>query len=349
VIPWSCKGVSEDSRQPDPSRVTVSTSDTVAPERRLFGYLLRQFSGTMVSRVLGFARELVTSFYFGASAAADAFIAALTIPTLFRDILGEDVVDRAVMPGVRERLARGEHQQAWLFSSAALTWMILGMTATMALVYLTAPWLVQVVAGGIHQRTVDEGTVADVINMTRILVPFIMFIALAAFVGGLLYYCYDLHLPYSLAPAMLSVGVIASLVFFTEKYGVYALAIGFVGGAALQLLVQVPFLRSRTVRETQPRYIPILRFPDGSGKRVARETGYIALQSVLTKTTEVVDRRVASFLAAGGISSLYFAARLIQLPIGIIGNGISRSVAPYLSERVGLDDRPGFKHAVLIG
>ena len=318
-------------------------------QRRLFGYLSHQFAGTMTSRAMGFVRELVTSFYFGVSSAADAFVVALTIPTLFRDVLGEDVVERSFMPGVREELARKNYDRAWRLSSASLTWMILGITATMALVYLAAPWLVNIVAQGIHQRQIDEGTLGDIVRMTRLLVPFIMFIALGAYLGGLLYYGYDLHLPFSLAPAMLSVGVIASLVLLTESIGVYALAVGFVAGAALQLLVQVPFLWIRRVRETRPRYRPTLIPPKGTGRRISRETAWVTLQSVLTKTTEIVDRRVASFLATGSISSLWFSARLVQLPLAIIGIAIGRAVSPYLSEKIAVGDRAEVRNAVLIG
>lgn len=321
----------------------------VSTQRRLFGYLSLQFGGTLVSRLMGFVRELVTALYFGAGPAADAFIAALTIPTLFRDVLGEDVVERSFMPEIRENLARKEHHRAWRLASASLNWMMIGLALTMAFVWFAAPWLVDVVAQGIHRREVSEGTIRDVIHMTQVLTPFILFIALGAFVGGLLYYGYDLHLVFSLAPATLSIGVIFGVVFLTGSLGVYALAWGFVAGAALQFLVQVPFLWKKRVRQSEPRYHLILRPPAGSGRRMARETGHVTLQSLLTKTTEIVDRRVASFLAEGSISSLWFAARLIQLPFAIIAIAISRAVSPYLSERVGLGDKEGFKKAVLIG
>ena len=303
----------------------------------------------MASRVMGFVRELVTSFYFGAGAAADAFIAALTIPTLFRDILGEDVVERSFMPGVREELSRKNYQRAWHLASASLTWMILGMVVIGALVWCAAPWLVKIVAQGIHQRQVDEGTFADTVQMTRILVPFLMFIALAAFVGGLLYYGFDQHLPYSFAPISLSVGVITMLVLFNKELGIYALAWGFVIGAAFQFLVQLPFLRRRCICDTEPAYKPTLRFPAGTSRRISRETLFVTIQSVLTKTTEVVDRRVASFLAPGSISSLWFAARLTQLPFAIFAISIARAVTPHLSERIGVGDKQGFREGVLIG
>ena len=321
----------------------------ISTQRRLFSYVSLQFAGTMISRVAGFARELLTAVYFGAGSQADAFIAALTIPTLFRQVLGEDVVERSFMPGIREHLARREHAQAWRLASASLNWMLIGIAVTVALVYLAAPWFVDVVAQGIHQRTAAQSTIQDVIHMTRVLTPFILFIALAAYVGGLLFYGFDLHFQFSLAPAILSVGAIVAVIFYSGRIGVYALAWGFVAGAVLQFFVQVPFLWMRRVRESDPQYSLTLRPPRGEGRRMWRETAYVTLQSILTKTTEVVDRRVASFLVAGSISSLWFAARLIQLPNAIIGIAISRAVTPYLSEQMGLNDRKEFKKALLIG
>jgi putative peptidoglycan lipid II flippase len=336
--------VNNPNASPEPEGVNAPSTN-----RRLFGYLSLQSSGTMVSRAIGFVRELVSSYYFGVSAAADTFFAALTIPTLFRDVLGEDVVERSFMPGVREELARGNKDRAWRLASASLNWMMIGIALVSVLVWWAAPWLVTVVAQGLEQRGVDAAALQDVVKMTRILVPFIALIALAAFVGGLLYYGYDLHLPFSLAPATLSIGVITSLALFADDIGVYALAWGFVIGAALQFLVQVPFLWMRRVRRMQPHYTPTLRPPSGTSRRLSRETLYVTLQSVLTKTTEVVDRRVASFLVSGSISSLWFAARLVQLPLAIIGIAIARAVTPHLSERHGVGDTDGFKEGVLIG
>jgi len=321
----------------------------ISTERRLFGYLSFQVAGTLVSRLTGFIRELVTAAYFGAGPAADAFIAALTIPNLFRDVLGEDVVERSFMPGIREELARKEHERAWRLASASLNWMLVGLALTVAFIWYFAPWLVDLVAHGIRGREVDEGTIHDVIAMTRVLSPFILFIGLAAFVGGLLYYGYDLHLVFSLAPATLSIGVIAGVVFLTKSAGVYALAWGFVIGAGLQFVVQVPFLWNRRVRASEPRYHMVLKPPTGYSRRMARESGHVTLQSLLTKTTEIVDRRVASFLAPGGISSLWFAMRLVQLPFAIIAIAISRAVTPYLSEMVGTGNRAEFKRVLLVG
>jgi len=320
-----------------------------SPQRKIFGYLSFQVLGTLVSRAAGFVRELVTAVVFGAGASADAFIAALTIPTLFRDVLGEDVVERSFMPGIREHLARKNHADAWRLASVSLNWMLVALVLGMGVLWVAAPWLVDLVAAGIHQRSVSEGTVADVIAMTRILIPFLVFIALGAYVGGVLYYGFDFHLVFSLAPTMLSVGVIAIVLFSSQDIGIYALAWGFTVGAVLQFAVQVPFLGSQKIRSTNPEYTLSLRLNPAERSRISRETAHVALQSLLTKTTEIVDRRVASFLVEGSISSLWFAARLVQLPFAIIGIAIGRAIAPYLSEKVGTGDLREFKNAVLIG
>ena len=314
-------------------------------QRRLFSYLSLQVGGTLVSRALGFVRELVTASFFGAGTKADAFFAALTIPTLFRDVLGEDVVERSFMPRIREYLAKGEQGKAWLIASVAMNWMLVGIAAVTTLIYVAAPYMVWLVAEGLDDADAMQMTV----TLTRVLTPFVMFVALAAFAGGMLYYVFDEHLIYSFAPAMLSVGVILGIVFLYGSLGIYSLAIGFVAGAALHFLVQLPSLVKHYRSRDRLRWSASLTPPDGAGKPLLRETGYVTLQSVLTKTTEVFDRRVASFLAEASISSLWFAARLVQLPLAIFSIAISRAVAPYLSEQVGLGDKEEFKKAVLIG
>ena len=324
----------------------------VSTQRRLFGYLSLQLGGTLVSRVLGFARELVTATYFGAGPRADAFFAALTIPTLFRDVLGEDVVERSFMPGVRESLAKGDTERAWRLVSVSLNWMLVAMALVMAFVYVAAPWLVTLVAEGLDDPSKGADVFAMTVSLTRVLTPFIMFIALASFVGGLLYYAFDRHLVFSFAPAMLSVGVILGVVFLYDFHGlgIYSLAIGFVAGAALHFLVQLPSLFRQTRAAAGARYSFSLRPPAKYTKRMIGETGYVTLQSVLTKTTEVFDRRVASFLAdAGSISSLWYAARLVQLPLAIFAIAISRAITPYLSEQLGKGDLAEFRKALLMG
>jgi putative peptidoglycan lipid II flippase len=305
--------------------------------------------GTLVSRTLGFIRELVVARYFGAGSRADAFFAALTIPTLFRDVLGEDVVERSFMPGIREFIARRDYESAWRLASAAVNWMLVGMALVMAFVYLAAPWLVTVVAKGFDDPSKGPELMATTIALTRVLTPFIMFIALAAFAGGLLYYIFDRHLAFSFAPAMLSVGVISGLVFFFDTLGIYSLAVGFVAGGALQFLVQIPSV-VRGGRSYSLRYRLTLRPPENTGGRMTRETAYVTLQSILTKTTEVFDRRVASFLAgAGSISSLWYAVRLVQLPLAIFTIAVSRAITPYLSEQIGKGDRAEFRSGLLSG
>ena len=324
----------------------------MSTQRRLFGYLSSQLGGTLISRALGFVRELIVAGYFGAGTRADAFFAALTIPTLFRDVLGEDVVERSFMPGVREAVAQKDYSRAWQLASVSLNWILMGIAVVMVFVYVAAPWLVTIVAKGLDDPSKGVDVLQMTVNLTRVLTPFIMFIALASFVGGLLYYIFDRHLVFSFAPAMLSVGVILGVVFLYDFHdlGVYSLAIGFVAGAALQFLVQLPSLFKQKSSYPSLRYSLSLRPPEGTGRRMARETGYVTLQSILTKTTEVFDRRVASFLAdAGSIASLWYAARLVQLPLAIFAVAISRAVTPYLSEQLGKGDLKEFKKALLMG
>jgi putative peptidoglycan lipid II flippase len=313
---------------------------------RLRRNLLHLISGTLVSRGLGFVRELVAASVFGASTAMDLFVVALTIPTFFRRILGEDVVERAFMPPFKAALTRGDHAGAWRLLAACLNWMVLAAVLLTAGLYLVTPVIIGLLAPGLAPELVPAA-----IRMTYWILPFTVIIALAAFVGGLLN-IFELNRPFSFAPAMLSVGVIAGIYCLEPVLGMYALPAGYLLGAAGQLLVQLPFCRHRVIRDSQPAYRATLATVDPAFRKVWTETRMLCARSGIDKSVEIADRVLASFLASGSISALWFAQRLLQLPLAVFGLAIGRALTPYLTEKhAEADDSrlvTGIDHGILL-
>ena len=214
----------------------------------------------------------------------------------------------------------------------------------MVILYLIAPFIVKVIAPGLGEDLLPQAVI-----MTYWILPFMFIVGMAAFVGGILNF-FEMNRIYSLAPAMLSVGVIFGVLFLRSYLGIYALPAGFLIGAFLEFVVQVPFIFKRKIRlETQARYFAQVKVKDKELKKVSRESGFILLKSLLDKSVEIVDRMLASFLIPGSIASLWFAHRLILLPVAIIGLAISRSLIPYLTEKKALLENKEFLAGIRLG
>ena len=192
--------------------------------------------GNLISRVFGFLREIAVAFYFGASRATDLFAIAFTIPTLFRRILGEDMVEKAFLPSFRQLIAAGEYRRAWILASRIFNLMLLLLLLMMGVFYLLTPRLVRLIGAGLAASELHQAAV-----MTYFILPFMVAIGLASFVGGLLLFL-DATATYALAPVMLSVGVILGIILLKPYLGMYSMAVGFVLGGALQFLFQIPIL-----------------------------------------------------------------------------------------------------------
>ncbi|MEE8620428.1 MAG: murein biosynthesis integral membrane protein MurJ [Syntrophobacteria bacterium] len=300
--------------------------------------------GNLVSRMFGFIREMVIAGYFGTTRATDLFAIAFTIPTLFRRILGEDMVEKAFLPTFRQLIAAGEYRRAWILASRIFNLMMLLLLIIMGLFYFLTPNLVRVIGAGLAASEFHQAEV-----MTYFILPFMVAIGLASFVGGLLLFL-DATVTYALAPIMLSIGVIIGIIALKPYLGMYSMAVGFVLGGVLQFLIQIPALiRASRHSDLRMRYSVTSGEPWREPKEVGRQSGWIFGQSVASKTVEVVDRVLASFLVPGSIAALYFAQRLVQLPNSIIGLAVGRAGVTELNDQVQQEDWQGFRNTVITG
>ena len=312
--------------------------------RRILKNLINLSTGTFVSRIFGFMRELVTAAFYGTNRAMDLFVIAFTIPAFFRQVLGEDVVERAFMPPFKKLISQKKYKHGWQLISSCLNLMIFALIILMIILYLIAPLIVKVIAPGLTNELLPQA-----VTMTYWILPFMFIIGIAAFVGGILNF-FEMNKIYSLAPVMLSIGVIFGVLFLRSTLGIYALPAGFLIGAFLEFAVQVPFIFKHKIRaETQAKYYAQIQTQDKELHKVSRESGFIFLKSLLDKSVEIVDRMLASFLIQGSIASLWFAHRLILLPVAIIGLAISRSLIPYLTEKKALVENKEFLAGIKLG
>jgi putative peptidoglycan lipid II flippase len=274
-------------------------------------------SATSVSRVLGLVRDQVQSYFFGAGTVTDAFIAAFRVPNLLRDLFAEGALSSAFVPTfTAERERRGD-QAAWSLANRLMSALILVLGLLTVVIALGAPWILRVYVAGFAPEKMELA-----VTMTRILSPFLLFVALAAVAMGVLNTCGRFFLP-ALAPASFNVSAIVGMLLLVPllpRFGVepgLALAIGAVTGGALQFLVQFPAMRSAGFRF---RFELVLSDPG------LRRIAWLMLPATFglaaTQINILVDTLLGSLFGDGPITYLQLAFRLIQLPIGLFGVAI---------------------------
>ena len=291
-------------------------------------------SGTLLSRILGAARDAVIAASF-ARASTDAFVIAFTIPNALRLLLAEGAVSGAFIPIFTEVQEKEGRQRARLFYSHLVGAMLLLLLAVTVFGILTAHWWVRAYALGFEKEPALFETTVD---LTRILFPYIFLMGGAALSSGALYAMKHFAAP-AYAPAMLNVCLIAAALFLAPWMldrgldPITALAVGALAGGAFQWMVQWPALKARgmLVRPKLPGGDPYVR------KVFTLMVPLIAGLGVY-QLNVLLSRQFASFLPIGSVSYLYYGQRLVEIPQGMFALAIASASLPSLSQAVAQDN-----------
>jgi putative peptidoglycan lipid II flippase len=296
-------------------------------------------AATVASRVLGFLRDLLIARAFGAGVATDAFFVAFRLPNLLRRLVAEGALSSAFIPVFTEYVTTRSRTDTLRMLRAVSGVMLLLLGTLTVLGVLGAPWIVRIMAPGFFASlAVGELTV----RMTRLMFPYLFFVGLAALVMGVLNAHRHFLLP-ALSPAALNVGIIIGAVVLAPRLPepVTGLALGVLIGGAAQLLVQVPWLAARGLLAP-----PRIAFGHPAVRRtLALMTPVVVGQSAVHIGT-VVNTIIASFLAKGSVSYLYYADRLIEFPLGVFGVAIATAVLPTLSEQAARRDKQALRETL---
>ncbi len=288
--------------------------------------------GTACSRVTGLIREQVIAYFFGASMATDAFVAAFRIPNLLRDMFAEGALGSAFVPVFKERLVKAGEGEAQRLAQTTFTALLAGVGTLVALGILAAPAIVFVVANGF---TAMPEKFALTVDLTRIMFPFLLLVSLAALAMGILNAFGRFTLP-AFAPVMFNVGSVIAVVLFFDLFNqpIYALAWGVLIGGAGQLLIQIPTLWRLGGRVR-------LRFDwlSPAFRAVLRLFGPVVLGLSAGRVNILVSTLVASFLVEGALAYLSFSYRLMHFPLGVFAVAIGTVALPKASELFALGRR----------
>jgi len=282
-------------------------------------------SMTLISRILGFVRDLVIARVFGAGLATDAFFVAFKLPNLLRRLFAEGAFSQAFVPILAEyKNRRGEadarllvdHVAAFL-ALALFVVTLIGVLAAPAIIYVTAPGFAHM--PGKFNLTVD---------LLRITFPYIFFISLTALAGGILNTYSRFSVP-AVTPALLNLSFIAFALWGAPNFDppVTALAWAVFAGGIAQLAFQVPFL-------ARIGMVPRFRFKwgDEGVRRVLRQMAPAVLGVSIGQVSLVINVIFASFLVTGSVSWLYYADRLMEFPVGLLGVALGTILLPSLSK-----------------
>jgi putative peptidoglycan lipid II flippase len=319
--------------------VTTVAPDTIDPapsdELRVARSAGVVGAATLLSRVSGLVRDQVMATLFGAGFATDAFNVAFRIPNLLRDLFAEGAMSSAFVPTFTEaHLKRGEGD-AWALGRQVMTALLLVLLGICAVGYLFTPQLVRVFAGGFQSI---PGKLELTNLLTRVMLPFLPTVALAAAAMGMLNARGVFGVP-ALAPTLLNVGMVVSglaLIPLVRAMGgppILAMAIGVVIGGLLQFGVQLPALARLGFR---PALALPIRHP--GVRRVATLMLPATIGLAATQLNQTVSTIIASHLEQGSVSWLYYAFRLMQLPIGVFGVALATVSMTELSRAAALHD-----------
>ncbi len=282
---------------------------------------------TLASRVLGFARDMLIAARLGAGPIADAFFVALRLPNLFRRLFGEGAFSAAFVPGFAGLIATDGSAAARAFAEQAFAGMIvlLGLLTIAGEVFMP-----QVMLGLAPGFAAIPAKFALAVTLSRITFPYLLLICLAALVSGVLNGL-NRFTAASASYVLFNVVMIASLLWLTPYLpsAGHALAVGVTlsGLAQLGVLLVAARRAGMGLRLVRPRLTPEMRV-------LLRRMAPGLVGAGVTQLNLAVDVIIASLLPAGTVSVLYYADRVQQLPLGVIGAAVGTAMLPVLSRQV---------------
>jgi putative peptidoglycan lipid II flippase len=305
----------------------------IAPAAAIVG------GATLLSRTLGFVRDMVFAWLFGAGMVADAFFAAFRVPSTLRELLGEGALSAAFIPAFTRTASRDGRAAAWELTSKVMGTLLLILVVVTAAGIVLAPWIAQGIAFGFGRV---PGKLALTTTLLRIMFPYILVVALAALFMATLNSLGHFLTP-ALSPTVLNLVIIAMalLVASGSSTPVIPIAVAVVVGGVGQLAIQIP---AALAHGWQPSIRVAPRDP------AVREIGRLMLPGVaglaVTQVNVFVGTLLASLLQEGSVAAIGYAFRLVQYPIGVVGVSIATGALPVMSRAVAQDAAGDLKHAL---
>ena len=286
---------------------------------------------TLISRLLGFIRDLVIGMQFGATFVADAFFVAFRIPNVQRKILGEGAISAAFIPVFTEIRNKKGEEDAWKMAANLFNILLAILITSSLALALFAPYIIMVFAPGFPQTSEKFNLT---VLLTQWMAPYFLFIGLAVFCMGILNTYNKFALP-AITPAILNICMILGTLIISPKLDqpILGLAVGVITGGLLQFVIQIP-----AIIRCGFKFIPSIDWKNHETLRISKLMIPAIFGLAVYELNMLVDTLLASLLPEGSISYLYYGNRLVQLPLGIFGVALGVAILPMLSHQVANKD-----------
>ncbi len=305
-----------------------------------FVHSLATVSGlTIVSRIAGFVRDALTAIYLGAGYQSDAFFVAQRLPNLFRSLFAEGAFSAAFVPLYTAEKEKNGDEIARRFAGEALGLLIALLTPFTFLLIIGMPWVIRVMAPGFY----DEPEKFELaVRLSRITFPFLLLVSITALQTGVLN-ARGIFGPGAAAPILLNIVLILALLIadlmgfetgLTLAWAMLfagALQATWLAASCYRARAAIPLLRPKLTTQT---------------KRLFRKIGPGAVGAGAAQINLLLTTILASTLPTGAISFLYYADRLNQLPLGIIGIAVATTLLPLLSQHEATGNDKLIRHYV---
>jgi putative peptidoglycan lipid II flippase len=285
---------------------------------------------TVISRVLGFVRDIIIARFFGTARYAEAFVVAFRIPNMLRDLIGEGATNAAFVPVLSEYMIK-KKEEFWEIANIMLNLLLVILSTITILGVLASPLIVKLIAPGFLN---DPEKFSITVKLTRLMFPYILLIGLAAYTMGVLNSLKHFSAP-AFGPCFLNIAIIICAIIWGES--VMGLASGVLIGGILQLAIQVPVLYRKGFK---------FLFTKRLNHPAASKIGILLLPRILGSCVYQVNLFINTILASlstivgtGGVAALYYANRIFQFPMAIFGIAIAQAALPTMS-REALETEP---------
>ncbi|MDB5490633.1 MAG: putative peptidoglycan lipid flippase MurJ [Micavibrio sp.] len=280
---------------------------------------------TGISRIVGFIRDMMTAYFLGAGPVADAFVVALKLPNFFRNVTAEGAFSVSFVPIYSQTLAEKGEGAAGKFAGESLSVMMFYLFAFTAVMMAAMPWVLYAIAPGFDAGT-ERYDLA--VHLTRVTFPYLMLMSVASLMGGMLN-AHEKFGPFAAASIFFNLCQIGVMVFARDLFPTvgHALAWAVTGSGFVQIAWLLWHLKRHKIRLpiVRPSLTPEVR-------RLFRTMGPGVLAAGIVHVNLFADITIASLFGTGIISGLYYADRLFQLPLGVVGIAVGTALLPMLTK-----------------
>ncbi|AFP84588.1 integral membrane protein MviN [secondary endosymbiont of Ctenarytaina eucalypti] len=282
---------------------------------------------TLLSRVLGFMRDVILAQVFGVGIASDAFFVAFKIPNLLRRIFAEGAFSQAFVPILAEYKNQHNDKETRAFISHIAGFLTLMLSMVTVFGIVMAPWIIMITAPGFADAPEKFALTTSLLHL---IFPYVLFISLTSLVSAILNTWNQFLVP-AFSPTLLNISMIGFALLASPFFHppVIAIAWAVLAGGILQLVCQLPNLKKIGML-----VLPRVQLCNAGVWSVLNKMGPAILGVSVGQVSLIINTIFASFLSAGSVSWMYYADRLMELPAGVLGGALGTILLPSLSRNV---------------